>query len=122
MIPGSSDIFVDVSPVERAYSAEMPDWQFGGVAAGLVGGAFVYELFQQSLYRDASPACFLSEARFGCWRDFETHGALYNTPFIVRTKSLGLVARCGGPLHQMGLDYFNLPKRSGQPKAASTKP
>ena len=66
MIPGSTDIVVDVAPVERAHLSEMPNWQFGGIA-GNVGyrPALAHEAFQKCFHGNALPPCLVIEAGFG---------------------------------------------------------
>src|ERR1035438_4579660 len=44
MIPGSTDIVVDVPPVQSSYAAQMPDWQLG------VGTSAVLKSMEASLF------------------------------------------------------------------------
>jgi hypothetical protein len=93
---GSTDIAVDVPPVESAHASQMPDWQFRGWAgAGDVGyrPVFTHELFQQCIHGNALPLGFGGEAGFGLMRDFNTHGT---TPVskVTLTADFTPVAAC----------------------------
>jgi hypothetical protein len=54
MIPGSTDIVVDVPPVQSTYAAEMPDGQFrigtGGLREGMETSIFLKQT-QDGIFR-----------------------------------------------------------------------
>src|SRR5258708_5621544 len=88
MIPGSTDIVVDVAPVEWAHVPEMPDWQFGGAAGNAsYRPALSHKAFQQCFHGNTLPPGFGCQAIFGFARDFDTHGTApfsgyRNGPFL----------------------------------------
>jgi hypothetical protein len=66
MIAGSTDIIVDVAPVERSDISEMPDRQFWGDSgnAGCLDGR-AHEPLQQSFYGNTLPPRLAVEAGLG---------------------------------------------------------
>jgi hypothetical protein len=103
-IPGSTDVIVDVTAMERPHGAKMEDWQLGGLASpdGSAGGLVVHEALQQSINRYALPLRFLPDSRFGLWRDIEAHA---------NSSLLGITVYLT-PLSQLCHRYFARPNPS----------
>jgi hypothetical protein len=61
--------------MERPHGTKVEDWQLGGSVSpdGSAGGLVVHEALQQSINRYALPLRFLSDSRFGLWRDVEAY-------------------------------------------------
>jgi hypothetical protein len=93
IIPGSTDIVINVAPVESAYAPKRPYRQFGmGLSGTGQRSAFVYEAFEQCIDGNAPPPCFRSKAAFGFLRDFDADGAAFfnvrNEPLTTELKRL----------------------------------
>jgi len=98
MIPGSTGIVVDVTPMEGAYAPEVPDRQLGFGLNGMgLRSAFADKLSQKRIHGNAPPPGFISKAGFGFARNLDTHGAAlcsdivanYSRPWLKNNALVG---------------------------------